>query len=118
VGKISIKKNILHIKGKTQSFKDFLDVMYYDCNFNFEWSTNDGDFNIKIPLFEGYLSTKEKCSYINLENFNLSKSLFNKNSYYNEKYFPNNLMVLKIEKDINIYLIGDLLLYILKSIFN
>lgn len=115
---ISFKKNILHIKGKTQSFKNTLDVMYYESSFNFDWLSNEGEFGIKIPVFEGYLSTGEKCSYINLEDFNLSKLLFNKGTYYNEKYFPNNLMVLKIEKDMNIDLIGDLLSYILKSVFN
>jgi len=115
---IFIKKNIIYINGKTQNFKDMLDVMYYGCNFNFEWSTSEGEFNIKIPLSEGYLSTGEKCSYINLQNLNLSKSLFSKGNHYDEKYFHHNIMILKLEKYINTHLIGDLLFHILISIFN
>ena len=115
---ILIKKGFLHIKGITESFKDILDVIYFGSNFNFEWYTYNGEFNIEIPLCEGYLSTGEKCSYINLENFNLSKSLFSKSDYYNEKYFPNKLMILKLEEHLNIHLIGELLSIILKSIFS
>lgn len=114
---ISIKKNILCINGKTQCFEDELDVMYYGTSFNFEWCPSNGKFNIEVPLLEGYLSTGEKCSYVSLEELNLSKSAFSQKNYYNDKYFPNNLMVLKLEKDINIHLIEDLTLYILESIF-
>ena len=115
---ISIKKNMLIIKGRTPKLKKVLDVMYYESSFTFEWFPSDGIFSIQIPLYEGHISTGEKCSYVNLENFNLSKSLFTTNTNYTEKYFPNSFMVLKIEKDISINLISDLLNHILGSIFS
>lgn len=105
---ISIKKNSLYINGKTSTFDDIFDIIHYDSNFSFEWYPNNGKFNLVMPLLKGYLTTGEKCNYINLKNFNLSKSHFNISAYYKDKFFPNNFMILKYKDEFNIDLIGEL----------
>lgn len=105
---ISIKRNSLLINGQSSIYKDIFDLIHYDPNFSFQWYPNKGIFNIIIPILEGYLSTGEKCIYINLENFNLSKSDFKLNTYYKNKFFPNNLMILKYKDNFNIDLLGEL----------
>ena len=114
---ISIKKGALHINGQTAVFDDIFDIIHYDPNFQFKWYPNKGRFNFIMPLHKGYLTTKEKCSYINLDNFDLSKSHFNMSNYYNDKLFLNNLMILKCDDTFNIGLIGELFRIIFKRIF-
>ncbi len=116
--KICTKKGLFTISGFTKSLKDTLDFIYYGSTLNFEWYPKDSKFQIEISSYEGYLSTGEKCIYINLKDLNLSKSLFEKSKYYDEKYFPNDFLILKIDNKFNIDLIGDLLYNILDLILN
>ncbi|MCK9267933.1 MAG: ribonuclease H-like domain-containing protein [Alkaliphilus sp.] len=114
---ISIKKGALHINGQTSKFDNIFDVIHYDSNFQFKWYSNKGRFDFIMPLYEGHLITGEKCNYINLDNFDLSKFHFSISDYYNDKFFHNNFMILKCVNKFNIDLIGELLRIIFKKIF-
>lgn len=113
----SIKKNTLYIKGQSNTFNDMFDFVHYDPSFQFNWYPTKGKFDFTMPLYEGYLSTNERCNYISLDSLNLSKSYFKESTYYNSKFFPNNLFILKYDNEFNLGLVGDLLKFIFQGIF-
>lgn len=115
---LSIKKKVLYVEGTSEKFEDEFDFIYFKPSLNFEWFPKEGKFNIRLQLYEGYLSTKEKCNYIDLEELTLSKALFKQSKHFDERLFPNNFMVLRVEKDMNFYLIGDLIKHLLNKIFS
>ncbi|MBM7614915.1 ribonuclease H-like domain-containing protein [Alkaliphilus hydrothermalis] len=66
---ISIKKNSLHISGKTTKLRDLSEEIHYTPCYNFIWSPNDGLFHLEIPLLKTILPSKEKFYYLNLNDF-------------------------------------------------
>lgn len=115
---VLIKGNLLFIKGSTKCQKKLLDVIYYGSEFKFEWSPSSGEFCIEIQLYEGYLPSGEKCTYINRKDFNLFEDVLKEKQLHNGDLLTDQLMVLAVNGRKNVDLITHLISNILNSILN
>lgn len=113
----SIKRNILEVNGRSSVLPDIFDIVHYDPNFQFNWYPARGKFDFSLPLEEAYISSQEKCKYIDLNSFNLSKYDFNGDTYYHDKFFPNSFMILSCQDRLNTGLAASLFQIIFERIF-
>lgn len=110
---IIIKSGFVELNIKTQSYSHILDIVHYEPNFEFKWNIEIGHFYMRIPLINGTTTLREKCSYVDLNNFNISKDNFYSSHNYDIKHFINNYMIVKHGSSVNIFLIMDLIQNIL-----
>lgn len=92
---IIFKNHTLSIIGKSQETK-FPTQVYFKDNYTLNWDIINGDFNIDIKYNIAYLSTKEKCFYIDMSEFNISLNEFNR---INNK-IPKNFLLLRVDDNI------------------
>lgn len=92
---IIFKNNILSINGKSQKIQ-LPTQIYFKDHYTLTWDISIGDFNININYKTAYLSTGEKCFYINISEFNISLDNFNRIN----NNIPLNLLLIKIDEDV------------------
>lgn len=115
---ISVKKNLLFIKGITKGQINQLDIIHYGSEFKFEWTPSRGEFCIEIQLCEGYLPSGEKCTYIHRKDFNLSEGMPKEDQIHNGNFSKNHLMILGVDDKLNTDLMCPLISDILRVVLN
>lgn len=68
---LAIKSRTLRLDGYYEGpyLKDYV---FYDKGFSFQYQSDSRKYQISIPLYNGVLSTNEKCSYIDISDFPFS----------------------------------------------
>lgn len=89
------KDNTLSIVGKSEKAR-FPTQVYFKDNYTLSWDIINGDFTIDIKYNTAYLSSKEKCFYIDMSDFNISLNNFN----IINSNIPKNLLLLKVDDSI------------------
>lgn len=102
------KNNNLTINGYAKKNNIPSQVFYKDY-YNLNWNTSKGEIEIELKYEDGYLTSKEKCYYVDLSNYKLDYLKCNKLGYN----VADNILFLKIDNKI----IYDNLLNLLKYMF-
>lgn len=108
---INFKNNTLSIIGSSQETQLPTQV-YFKDNFTLNWDIVRGSFNIDIKYNTAYLSTNEKCLYIDMSEFNIALSNFNRIN----NNIPKNLLLLKVDDNIIYENIVGLIIKIISNI--
>lgn len=112
IEKIQVSNDLLKIEG---TIKPPLEnnIKYYDKNFNF-LTEDRNSFSLSLEFSLGLISPKEKCKYINLDEFSILGKLRNSE----DLKVASNIFILAIEKKYCIDNIRNLINEILKSLAN
>lgn len=105
---LEFKNNNLSINGQSKENVIPSQVFYKDY-YSLNWDTSKGELEIELKYEDGYLTSKEKCYYVDLSKYELDYFKCNKLGYT----VADNILFLKIDNKI----IHDNLLKLLEQIF-
>ena len=100
---VNINSNIFRISGTT-SISDLPEEIHFTENYSLKWNPSIGELSLNLEVYEGKLSTGEKCIYLDKEIYPFNINFYDKSSFK----VPNNIVLLKI-KDLIIENITQLL---------
>lgn len=106
---MAFKKNVLYVEGESNTL-DLPSQVYYKDNYSLNWNMHKGSFYIEFKYEDASLSTKEKCSYIDLSDNDILLENIDKVNYS----VPDNILLIQVGKEI----IYNNILSLISSIVN
>lgn len=110
IANLSIKTNILQVEGYYTG-SPLEDSIIHDKGYSFQYAQLSHEYQLRIPLYAGMLSTKMKCLYVDTHDFSFSYNKQASDLILKENILPVKISnVLKTEEIVN--LVNQLIKYI------